>query len=131
LIEDSLKILIIKQLSTIFLRVCDKLWAVSDERILGGSDVPADVLAGADEAMERKTALAAQGINLQRVIDLAADLLSMPRGTDWWPGEIRGSGEGAASDLLLGNDPTGYDHDRCGQRLEDFSADRKRSSQER
>jgi putative transposase len=51
----------------------------SDERILGDSDFAADVLAEADEAMERKTALVAQGIDLQRVIDLVADLMSMPR----------------------------------------------------
>ena len=69
------------------MRVCDKLWAVSDERILGGSDVPADVLAGADEAMERKTALAAQGIDMQRVMDRAADLMCMPRERILGPGK--------------------------------------------
>ena len=39
----------------------------------------ADVLAEADGAMQRKIALAAHGIDLQRVIDLVADLMAMPR----------------------------------------------------
>jgi len=51
----------------------------SDERILGDSDFAAGVLAEAGEAIERKTVLAAQGIDLQNVIDLAADLMSLPR----------------------------------------------------
>ena len=51
----------------------------SDERILGDSNFAADVLAEAGETMENKTALAAQGVDLQRVMDLVADLMSMPR----------------------------------------------------
>ncbi len=56
-----------------------RVFTKSDERILGDSDFVADVLAEAEEAMERKAALAVQGVDLQRVMDLVADLLSMPR----------------------------------------------------
>jgi len=46
----------------------------SDERILGDSDFAADVPAKADEAMERKTAPASQGVDLRRVMDLGRPL---------------------------------------------------------
>ncbi|MFO7784133.1 MAG: transposase, partial [Desulfatiglandales bacterium] len=57
----------------------ERIFFKSDERILGDGDFVADVLAEAEEAMERKTALAVQGVDLQRVIGLVADLMSMPR----------------------------------------------------
>ncbi len=49
----------------------------NNERIPGDSDFAADVITEADEAIERKPALAAQDVSLQRMIDLAADLVSM------------------------------------------------------
>ena len=50
----------------------------SDERILGDSDFVANVLAKADEAMDRKSALAAQGVDLNGVIHVAVELVSLP-----------------------------------------------------
>ncbi|MFO7986162.1 MAG: hypothetical protein R6U38_09865 [Desulfatiglandaceae bacterium] len=51
----------------------------SDELILGDEDFVADAPAEAEEVMERKAAPAVQGVSLCRVIDLVADLMSMPR----------------------------------------------------
>ncbi len=59
----------------------------SDERILGDSDFVANVLATADEAMERKYALASMGVDLDTLIHLAARLVSLP------PERIVGSGK--------------------------------------
>jgi putative transposase len=59
----------------------------SDERILGDSDFVANVLAKADEAMEKKYALASMGVNFDTLIHLAARLVSLP------PERIFGSGK--------------------------------------
>ncbi|OEU65234.1 MAG: transposase [Desulfobacterales bacterium PC51MH44] len=49
----------------------------SDERILGDSDFVENVLAEAQEALEHKYALAAQGVDLEHLIQITADLLSI------------------------------------------------------
>lgn len=49
----------------------------SDERILGDSNFVENVFAEAQEAMERKYALAAHGVDLEQLIHVAAELLSI------------------------------------------------------
>ncbi len=61
----------------------------SDERILGDGDFVNNVLAKADEAMERKYALAAQGVDLDRLIQLTAELLSIHPKRIFGPGKSR------------------------------------------
>ena len=69
--------------------VKDGIFFKSDERMLGVSDFVENVLAEADEAMERKYALAAQGIDLHRLIHLAADLVSIRPERIAGPGKSR------------------------------------------
>lgn len=49
----------------------------SDERILGGSDFVAQVLAEAQEAMDNKDALAAKGVGLDEIVAVASRLLGV------------------------------------------------------
>jgi REP element-mobilizing transposase RayT len=65
----------------------DGIFFKSDERILGDSDFAANVLAEADEKMESRYVLAGQGIQLDKLIHLAAELVSLP------PERIVGSGK--------------------------------------
>jgi len=59
----------------------------NDDRILGDVDFVANVLAEANEVMERKYALASHGVDLDTLIHLVAKLLSIP------PKRIFGSGK--------------------------------------
>jgi len=61
----------------------------SDERILGDGDFVANVLAEADEAMERKYALAAHGVDLDMLILLVARMVSLPIEQIFGPGKSR------------------------------------------
>ena len=60
----------------------------SDERILGDSDFAEQVLREANEAMQRKYILAAKGVDIERLITVASELLSIP--TDSIPGPGKG-----------------------------------------
>ncbi len=50
----------------------------SDERILGSSDFVNDVLAGAQEALDKKYALAAQGVQFAHIVEAVSALISVP-----------------------------------------------------
>ena len=54
------------------------LFFKSDERILGDSGFAEEVLAEAREALDRKYALAAQGVDLAQLVQSVAELLSIP-----------------------------------------------------
>ena len=60
-----------------------------DERILGKGDFVAEVLAGAEEKLERKYRLAASGYNLNRLIHRVAELLGMSAEDVLEPGKAR------------------------------------------
>jgi putative transposase len=59
-----------------------------DERILGGSAFVEEVLSQANERMEQKYRLAADGFDLERVVKRVSELMDMS------PGEVLGSGKG-------------------------------------
>ena len=61
----------------------------SDERILGDGDFVANVLAEAEEAMERKYALAARGIDFHKLTRLVARMVSLPMEQIFGPGKSR------------------------------------------
>jgi putative transposase len=60
-----------------------------DERILGKGDFVAQVLAGAEEELERKYRLAAGGYNLDRLIHRVAEILGMSSEEVIEPGKTR------------------------------------------
>ena len=60
-----------------------------DERILGNGDFVAQVLAGAQEKLERKYRLAAGGYNLDRLIHRVAELLGISTEEVMGPGKAR------------------------------------------
>jgi REP element-mobilizing transposase RayT len=61
----------------------------SDERILGGSDFVTDVLASAQEALDRQCALTAKGIGFDQVVAVVSDLLSIQAKTIVGPSKER------------------------------------------
>lgn len=61
----------------------------SDERILGDSDFVETVLAEAREKLERKYALASQGIDFECLIQAVATILSIPQQNIFGPGKDR------------------------------------------
>lgn len=61
----------------------------SDERLLGDSDFVEKVLSEADEAMERRYALAAQGVDLGQLVRFASKLLSIRPERIAGPGKAR------------------------------------------
>lgn len=58
----------------------------SDERILGDGDFVTEILAEAEESMERRQALLAQGVDVDAVAAGVAHLLEMPANAVWQPG---------------------------------------------
>jgi len=65
----------------------------SDERILGGGEFVADALRGAEEAMDRRTAIRRAGWTAERVIARAAEVAGIV------PGDLRRPGKTAARSL--------------------------------
>jgi putative transposase len=61
----------------------------SDERILGDGDFVAQILAQADEALEKKYALKANGMDLQCIAERVAKLCDMPVESLWLEGRYR------------------------------------------
>lgn len=61
----------------------------SDERILGDGDFVARILSQANEALERKYAFKADGMDLQRIAERAAELCDMPVEALWLEGRYR------------------------------------------
>jgi REP element-mobilizing transposase RayT len=64
-----------------------KIWQKSDERILGDGDFVEQVLASAQEQLERKYELAADGITLDDVARRVAELLGLKLTELWIPGK--------------------------------------------
>jgi REP element-mobilizing transposase RayT len=60
-----------------------------DERILGNGDFVEKTLKAANEAMERKYALQAQGVDLDKITNRVANLLEMDTEEVWAPGKYR------------------------------------------
>jgi putative transposase len=61
----------------------------SDERILGDGDFVAQILSQANEALEKKYALKADGMDLQRIAERVAELCDMPVEALWLEGRYR------------------------------------------
>ena len=61
----------------------------SDERILGDGDFVAQILDQANETLERKYALKAGGMNVQRIAERVARLLDMPIEDIWLEGRYK------------------------------------------
>ena len=61
----------------------------SDERILGSGDFVERVLSEAQEQMERKYALGAQGYDLDKIAARVADLMGLEAFEIWAPGRER------------------------------------------
>ena len=61
----------------------------SDERILGDGDFVAQILAQANEALEKKYALQAKGIDVRRIGERVAKLCDMPVEDVWGEGRYR------------------------------------------
>jgi hypothetical protein len=66
-----------------------KIFYKSDERILGDSDFVENVLAVADERMERKYALQAAGLNLDGLADIVAGITGVKPSRIFSPGKDR------------------------------------------
>ncbi len=61
----------------------------SDERILGDGDFVAQILAQANEVLERKYALKVHGMDLQRIAERVAELCDLPVENIWLEGRYR------------------------------------------
>ena len=66
-----------------------KNYQKGDERILGDGDFVEQTLKAANEAMERKSALRAQGIDLDKIANRVAYLLDMDTAAVWASGRYR------------------------------------------
>ena len=66
-----------------------KNYQKGDERILGDGDFVEQTLKAANEAMERKSALRAQGIDLDKIANRVANLLEMDTAEVWASGRYR------------------------------------------
>ena len=64
-----------------------KNYQKGDERILGDGDFVGKTLKAANEAMERKYALRAQGVDLDKIANRVANLLEMDAEEIWAPGK--------------------------------------------
>ncbi len=67
-----------------------KLFQKSDERILGDGDFVRDVLAHAEEQMDHKYRLTAQGIDLDAVVGRVCELMKISKHEIYLPGKERG-----------------------------------------
>jgi putative transposase len=66
-----------------------KTYQKGDERILGDGNFVEQTLKAANESMERKSALRAQGIGLDEIASRVASLLGMDTAEVWAPGRYR------------------------------------------
>ena len=66
-----------------------KNYQKGDERILGDGDFVEQTLKAANEAMERKSVLRAQGIDLDEIANRVANLLEMDSAEVWASGRYR------------------------------------------
>lgn len=66
-----------------------KVFEKSDERILGDGDFVQEVLSAAEEQMERKYALLAEGYDLDKVASKVSELLELRPSEIWAPGKER------------------------------------------
>jgi hypothetical protein len=67
----------------------EKTYQKADERILGDEDFVEEVLAAAQERLERKYALAAKGVNLDYAAERVAGLMNMDASELFEPGKQR------------------------------------------
>ncbi|MBW2438154.1 MAG: transposase, partial [Deltaproteobacteria bacterium] len=67
----------------------EKNYQKADERILGDGDFVDDVLAAAQERLDRKYALAAEGVSLDEVAERVAQLMNMNVSELFEPGKQR------------------------------------------
>jgi putative transposase len=66
-----------------------KIYEKADERILGDGDFVQEVLARAEEKLERRYALQAKGVSLESVADRVAEIFSLSASELWKPGKHR------------------------------------------
>ena len=66
-----------------------KIYEKADERILGDGDFVQKVLEKAEEKMNRRYALQAKGISLDRVAEQVAEIFNVPSSELWLPGKHR------------------------------------------
>ena len=66
-----------------------KVHVKSDERILGDGDFVAQILAQANETLDRKSALAAKGVDIEHIAKRVSKLLDMPVDDLWLGGRYQ------------------------------------------
>ena len=66
-----------------------KIFEKADERILGDGDFVQEVLARAEEKLNRRHALQAKGVSLERVADRVAEQFNLQSSELWIPGKHR------------------------------------------
>jgi putative transposase len=67
-----------------------KIYAKSDERILGDGEFVSQVLAENNEVLERQTALKNKGVDVDYIAQRVAGLLDMKVDDIWLPGRTKG-----------------------------------------
>jgi len=67
----------------------EQVYQRNDERILGDGDFVGKVLASAEEAMERRHALHARGIDLDRLTNKVSKIFGVKAEEIWFPGRFR------------------------------------------
>ena len=67
----------------------EKVYQKNDERILGDSNFVEQVMSSADEAMERKYKLSAEGVNLDSLTNRVSKIFGVKEKEIWSPGKFR------------------------------------------
>jgi REP element-mobilizing transposase RayT len=90
---------------------------VGDERILGDSDFVEQTLARAGEHLERRTRRALEGMTLERVAALVAELWGLDAGEVWAPGKQRRRVEARSVFCFLAARELGFTMTELARRL--------------